>query len=250
MSLQTPTRRQRGFLRANLDQEPERIVVEATTPCPSFILAPPSPEHLVNLHLNAGDWVSDEPEAMIGRMVAILRRVGETSSHPLQLQPVIAYEDDRISEARLISEMVERYGQDLEQAGLTPVRPLNVLADATENGLARFRRARLTVSCSYHVAMTSLLAGIPTMLLAENRYYAQKAAGLRNLFELDGGLVGVEGSAADLEAAAAVLRDGPARAELVDQIRAGAARMVERSDAGRADVRAALAKALDGGVLA
>ena len=133
---------------------------------------------------------------------------------------------------------------------MTPTPPLDVLADATGNGLARFRRARLTVSCSYHVAMTSLLAGIPTMLLAENRYYAQKAAGLRDLFGLDGGLVGVEGTAADSEAAAAVLSDGPARAGLVEQIRVGAARTVERSDAGRADVRAALAKALDGGVLA
>ena len=84
------------------------------------------------------------------------------------------------------------------------------------------------------------------MLLAENRYYEQKAAGLRDLFGLDHGLVGVEGGETDAEAAVAVLADGPARTALVERIRAGAVRMVERCDAGRAAARAALAEALDG----
>ena len=234
------------FLRANLAQEPHRIVVSGDDAVPLLHLGPAVPEYLVNFHINAGEWVSDQPEAVIGRVVAILRRLGEASSRPLELQPVIAYEDDRISEARLISEVMERHRRDLERAGLIPAPPLDVLADATGNSLARFRRARLTVSCSYHVAVTSLLAGIPTMLLAANRYYEQKAAGLRHLFGLDGGLVGVEGTKPDSDAAAAVLRDGPARAALIDQIRAGAVRMVDRCDAGRADVGAALAKALDG----
>ena len=188
----------------------------------------------MNLHLNGGHWVSDESEAMIGRVVAILRRWGKPRSRPLELQPMIAYEDDRISEASLVSEMVERYRPGSRAERVTPVRPLDVLADALRNRLAGFRRGRLTVSCSYHVAVTSLLAGIPTMLLAENRYYEQKAAGVRDLFGLDPGLVGVEGAEPDAESAVAVLADGPARTALVERIGAGAGRRVKRSDAGRA----------------
>lgn len=236
----------REVLRANLAQEPDRIVVSGDDALPLLDHGPAVPEYVVNLHINAGDWVNDEPEAMLGRVVAILRRLGEASSRPLELQPVIAYEDNRISEARLISEVMERHGRDLELAGLTPTPPLDVLADATGNGLARFRRARLTVSCSYHVALTSLLAGIPTMLLAGNPYYDQKAAGLRDLFGLDGGLIGVEGTGPDSDAAVAVISDGPARAALVEQIRTGAARMVEHCDAGRAAVVAGLSESLEG----
>ena len=183
---------------------------------------------------------------MIARVISILRRLGEASSRPLELQPIIAYEDNRISEASLVSEVLARHGDDLERSGVTPARPLDVLADALRNRLAGFRRGRLTVSCSYHVAVTSLLAGIPTMLLAENRYYEQKAAGVRDLFGLDPGLVGVEGAEPDAESAVAVLADGPARTALIERIGAGAGRMVKRSDAGRAAARAALTEAIDG----
>jgi hypothetical protein len=233
-------------LRANLPQDADRIVLSGDDALPLLDRGPAVPEDLVNLHLNAGDWVSDEAEAMIGRVIAILRRLGEASSRPLELQPVIAYEDDRISESSLISEVLGRHRSDLEEVGVTPAAPLEVLADASHNRLAGFRRARLTISCSYHVALTSLLAGIPTMLLAGNRYYEQKSAGLRDLFGLDDGLVGVEGRGTDSEAAVAVLADGPGRRALVEGIRAGAVRMVERCDAGRAAARVALGEALDG----
>jgi Polysaccharide pyruvyl transferase len=233
-------------LRANLPQGADRIVLSGDDALPLLDLGPAVPEDLVNLHLNGGDWVSDEAEAMIGRVIAIVRRLGEASSRPLELQPVVAYEDDRVSEASLISEVLGRHRDDLGQVGVTPITPLEVLADASHNGLAGFRRARLTVSCSYHVALTSLLAGIPTMLLAGNRYYEQKSAGLRDLFGLDEGLVGVAGGETDAEAAVAVLADGPARTALVERIRAGAARTVERCNAGRGAAAAALAEALDG----
>jgi hypothetical protein len=236
------------LLRASFDGDPDRLVLSGDDAVPLLDFGHAAPEPVVNLHLNAGDWVSDDPEQMILGVVAILRRLGESAGERLELQPVIAYEDTRISEAAQMSRVLDRHGDDLERSGLTPIPSLDVLADATGNRLARFRRARLTVTCSYHVALSSLLAGIPTVLLAENGYYDQKAAGLRDLFALDRGLVGVEGTEPDSDAAVAAFRDGPARAALVEQIRAGADRMVERCDAGRAAAGAALAKALEGAV--
>ncbi len=80
---------------------------------PLLNFGPASEEPVVNLHLNGGDWVSDEPEAMIGRVIAILRRLGDVAGAPLELQPVIAYEDRRISE----TEALARHGEALEESG-------------------------------------------------------------------------------------------------------------------------------------
>jgi hypothetical protein len=205
---------------------------------------PAVPAAVINIHLNSGHWVSDEPEEMIARVVAMLRRLGEAWGRPLELQPVVAYEDDRISEAGQVAELIERYRRDLEGAGLTPIPPLELLADAAGDDLRRFRRARFTLSCSYHVALTSLLAGIPTMLLSENRYYDQKSAGLRDLFGLDRSLVGVRGGPEHIEAASEAMNDGPGRAGLIERLRDAGRRVVEHQRAGRADAAAALAGGL------
>lgn len=207
------------------------------------------PQHVaagsvVNLHLNDGVWVSEEPEATQRRIVTLLCELGKAAGEPLELQPVIAYEDPRVSERRLISTLLERYGDRLEDAGLVPVEPVDVLEDALGNGLARFARARLTVSCSYHVTLTSLLAGVPAVLLAENDYYEQKAAGLRDLFQLDAGLVGVRGTAADASVAVEALMDGPARNALLAHLQEHSRQVVERFDRGRAALSAEIVEAL------
>ncbi|HEX6229011.1 MAG TPA: hypothetical protein VFZ41_06055, partial [Solirubrobacterales bacterium] len=163
----------------------------------------------------------------------------------LRLQPVAAYEDPRVSETLQVTALLERRGAELEASGLTPApAPLDILEDAADNSLGRFRRARLTISCSYHVALSSLLAGIPTILLAENPNYEQKAAGLRDLFGLEPGLVGVSVAEADAEAAAAVLVDGAPRSSLVAHLRARSRRVVDRQERGRATVVEALAAGL------
>jgi polysaccharide pyruvyl transferase WcaK-like protein len=201
-------------------------------------------EAVVNLHLNDGIWVSDDPRAMAGRIAALVAQLGRATSASLELQPVIAYEDWRVSERRLAGDMLDEFGEELERAGLRPVGPVDILEDAIDNGLARFRRARFTVSCSYHVTLTSLMAGIPALLLAENDYYEQKAAGLRELFGLDRGLIGSAAAPADAEAAAQVLVDGPARTALVAHLRTQARAVVQRYERGRAEVAAALVRGL------
>lgn len=204
-------------------------------------------EPVVNLHLNDGIWVSDDPDGMAARVASMLEDVGRTVGTPLRLQPVIAYEDPRVSERRAIAALIGRFGSELEGAGYAIADPVDLLGDAIDGKLAEFRRARLTVACSYHVTLTSLLSGMPTVLFAANEYYEQKALGLRGLFGFaDESLLGTSGGAEDAEAAAQRLVDGSARGEARVHLQAAAARVVERWERGRAAVEEALAGALRG----
>ena len=77
--------------------------------------------------------------------------------------------------------------------------------------------AELTVATSYHVALSSLLAGVPAILVSENDYYSQKAQGLAHDFALPPALFPHPGLE-PREAASAVLHaladaDGPLRRE-------------------------------------
>lgn len=232
------------YVRTHVSDGRRRVALAGDDAIPCLLGAPTDPETVVNLHLNYGDWVSDDPEAMAARIVALLQALGERSGARLDLQPVVAYEDSYVSERRSLSALLGRHEAELRASGLDPIEPLDALADAADNGLARFARARLTVSCSYHVALTSLLAGIPAVLLVENAYYDQKAEALRDLFELDDTLVGVRDAPASATAAAEVLVDGPPRSALVDHLRARSERLVARHELGREALTAALVAGL------
>jgi hypothetical protein len=210
-----------------------------------FLERPPAePKAVLNVHVNDGSWISDEPASLPGKIARLVRDLGTASEQPLELQPIVAYEDPRVSERRIVSDLLEQKGGALEKAGLQLAEPLDVLEDAIGNDLAGFKRARLTVSCSYHVTLTSLLAGIPTVLLAQNDYYAQKAAGLRDLFQLSAAHVGVSCIPEDSRAAIEVLVEGPARATLVAHLQIQAQRVTACFDRGRATLSAALAESL------
>jgi hypothetical protein len=220
----------------------DRAAVELVADDAIPLLAPGDAieEATVNVHLNAGDWVGVEPRAF----ARFLCEVGREAGSPLALRPVIAYEDPRVSETAQIEQLLHVHCDDLRRSGLRPAEPVNALADVCGDGVTAQRRARLTISCSYHVALTSLLAGIPTVLLAENGYYDQKAAGLRHLFDLEPGLVGVGGTDTDASAAAAALRDGETRERLTSHLRRRAPEVVALQARGRERVAAALGHAL------
>lgn len=204
-------------------------------------------DSVVNLHLNDGIWVSDDPDAMTERIVALLAWLPEAAQRRLTLQPVIAYEDPRVSERRAHAALRERFGDKLGNAGYVFADPLDVLDEAIGCELAGFQRAWLTVACSYHVTLTSLLSGMPTVLLADNEYYEQKALGLRHLFGLGGGcagLIGARGAPADAASVASVLVDDDARAGLEAHLDARARPLRERHERGRRLVRDSLAAAL------
>ena len=57
------------------------------------------------------------------------------------------------------------------------LRPAGLDAAAVELGAAS-----LTVACSYHAALTSLMLCLPTLMITHNPYYEQKTAGLLDAF--------------------------------------------------------------------
>lgn len=232
------------YMRHQVPVAADRTELAGDDALPFLDREPIESQPIVNLHVNDGSWVSDDPAPIGGKVVALLRELGGAAGEPLELQPVIAYEDPRVSERSVVTSLLDHQGEQLQDAGLTPVEPLDILDDALANDLSRFRRARLTVSCSYHVTLTSLLAGIPVVLLAQNDYYAQKAAGLRDLFDLGPTLVGVPGTAEDAAAAIEALVEGPARAKLIAHLRNRSRQVAERFERGRAVLSAALADSL------
>lgn len=198
------------------------------------------PRGNVNFHLNLSGWISEDAARLEARIVRFLCNLADATDRPLKLQPVVAYEDPRISERAELERFLDRHGDELEAHGVSAVAALDILDDAVRGGLGGFRSAQMTVSCSYHVTLTSLLAGIPAVLLSDNSYYDQKAAGLRDLFGIAPGLIGVRGSAEDARTAAEALSDGPARAEVVAAVGRGRQDVVARHEAAREMLLAAM----------
>jgi hypothetical protein len=120
---------------------------------------------------------------MRGFAVGLLAELARILGRPLRVRPLLAYLDPRVDERpgleRFADACSER-GIEVEEARV--LRPASLAEDARA-----LSRALLTVSCSYHVALTSLLLGVPTLILRDNPYYDQKARGLLDDFGLPDG---------------------------------------------------------------
>lgn len=132
----------------------------------------------VNLHFSDHDWVTGEAQELLELYVEVLAELGEHLGRPLVAQPLIAYRDPRVDEspaaARLATALAER---EIEVREPLVLRPADLGRAAAELGAASF-----SVACSYHVALTSLMLGLPTLIVAHNPFYEQKAAGLLDAF--------------------------------------------------------------------
>lgn len=128
----------------------------------------------VNVHFAEHSWVTDEPEAVRNFDVGLLAELQRISGRSLRVRPLLAYLDPRVDERpgweRFAAACAE---QGIEVGEARVLRPATVADEAAE-----LSRAFLTVSSSFHVALTALLLGVPTMLLRDNPYYDQKAKGL------------------------------------------------------------------------
>jgi len=135
---------------------------------------------VVNLHFAEHSWVTDEPEAVRSFDLGLLSELQRIADRPLRVRPLLAYLDPRVDERpgweRFAAACAER-GIEVGEARI--LRPATVAAEAPE-----LSRAFLTVSSSFHVALTSLLLGVPALLLRDNPYYDQKAKGLLADFDL------------------------------------------------------------------
>jgi polysaccharide pyruvyl transferase WcaK-like protein len=132
----------------------------------------------INLHYTEHDWVTGEAQSLLDFYADLLAELGQRLGRPVLAQPLVAYLDPRVDEqpaARRLAGALAARG--IEARPPTVLRPAGLGAAAAEIG-----RASLTVACSYHAALTSLMLGLPTLPVAHNPYYEQKAAGLLDAF--------------------------------------------------------------------
>lgn len=209
---------------------------------PSPDAAPaPGGRLLVNVHFAEHDWVSERPQALLGFCAGLLAELGRLTELPVLARPLIAYRDGRVDERPAIGRLREAcsgLGVDVAEPQL--LRPADLTAAA-----ASLREASLTVSCSYHVALTSLMLGVPALLLADNPYYEQKAAGLRDAFDLPAAFVSASSADPVPRAGeiAAILLDAGRSTALRDGLAAGAGRLRRRRAATEAELLARLGAA-------
>ena len=128
----------------------------------------------VNLHFGGHDWVTGDADAALEFDLGLLAELARLAGRPLRVRPLLAYVDPRIDERP----GVERLAAECGGRGIEVAEP-RLLRPASIDGLAgEIGAADLTLSSSYHVALTSLLLGVPAVLLRDNDYYEQKARGL------------------------------------------------------------------------
>lgn len=195
----------------------------------------------LNLHFAEHDWVVERPSAALAFHAGFLAELRRLAGRPLVAQPLIAYLDRRVDERPAL----ERLRAACAAAGVELLEPLLLRPGGLEALAPRIGEASLTLSCSYHVALTSLMLGVPAVLLGDNPYYEQKAAGLAAEFGLPPAFAPAAGSdpaGAALEVAALVL-DGERAAALRRQVAAGADRLRRRRADGATRVLAELAAA-------
>ena len=134
----------------------------------------------INLHFAEHDWVSEHPDAVLDFYTCFLAELGRLAGLPVVAHPLIAYLDGRVDERRSVGRLRDTCAErGIKVAESLVLRPTGLAAAAP--GL---RQASLTLSCSYHVALTSLMLEVPAVLIGDNTYYEQKAAGLSEAFGL------------------------------------------------------------------
>lgn len=177
----------------------------------------------VNLHFAEHEWVTDRPADALGFYTGFLDELRRSSGRPLTLQPLIAYLDGRIDERAAAERLRGACASIAEIENPVVLRPAGLAAAAPRLG-----GAHLTLSSSYHVALTSLMLAVPALLLGDNPYYEQKAAGLVADFGLPAAFAPTakaDASAVAREVAEAVL-DARRAAELRRKLEAGGERLL------------------------
>ena len=154
----------------------------------------------INLHYTEHDWVTSEAEPLLGFYVELLAELSRLLERPVVAQPLIAYLDPRVDE----QPAAWRLGDALSARGVEVRAPIVLQPARLGAAAAEMGAASLTIACSYHAALASLMLGLPTLTVAHNPYYEQKVAGLQDAFGQPEGFAIRPG--ADPAACAALLR--------------------------------------------
>ncbi|HEY3491780.1 MAG TPA: polysaccharide pyruvyl transferase family protein, partial [Solirubrobacterales bacterium] len=128
----------------------------------------------VNVHFAEHGWITDSPETARAFDVRLLAELSRLAHRPVRVRPLLAYLDSRIDERPGL----ERFAAACAASGIELTEPRVLRPAGIAELIGDLGGAALTVSSSYHVALTSLLLAIPAVILRDNEYYAQKADGL------------------------------------------------------------------------
>jgi len=176
----------------------------------------------LNLHFAEHEWVTERPHAVLDFYAGFLAELGRLAQRPLTVQPLIAYSDSRVDERAGL----ERFVNACAAIGGEVTEPLVLRPTSLAAATTLLSQARLTLSCSYHVALTSLMLEVPAVLIGDNAYYEQKAAGLREDFGLPAAFT--VATTADPAATAAAVAAALLGDELRRNLAAGSQRLRER----------------------
>ena len=211
-----------------------RVPPAASTPGPGDALR-------VNLHFAEHEWVSEKAPAVLDFYAGFVAELNRLVDRPLIAQPLIAYLDRHVDERTA----VRRLGDACARLGVEVAEPLLLRPATLTEWEARLREGSVTLSCSYHVALTSLMLRVPAVLLRDSAYYAQKASGLAADFDLPAAFTPVAGDdpAATAGEVAAALPGGDGATALRERLAAGAERLRERRATAEIDLLGHLAGA-------
>ena len=138
----------------------------------------------VDLHLTGESYAITDGPRLGGLATDLLTAIQRETGTHVSVRLVVAYQDRRISEGPFMEDFAAEFLKSASEAG----RFSFTVEDATTRRIEdpRWERWRpdLTISCSYHVAMTSLLHEVPVVYLVETDYYRQKAMSLQAGFGL------------------------------------------------------------------
>lgn len=193
----------------------------------------------VNVHFAEHEWVTDSPDAAREFDVRLLAELSRLAGQPLRVRPLLAYLDPRIDERPGL----ERFATSCAENGIELIEPSVLRPRGIDELLEQLSKTALTVSSSYHVALTSLLAAVPTAILRDNDYYAQKARGLLADFGLPGEFAprSNDDPVAIARAIAPHLLDSQVRGQTLRRLEAAAYRMRQRRIMTEARLMAAIA---------
>jgi hypothetical protein len=202
---------------------------------------------VLNLHVCPGDWVNADAEATLDYLRRFVIALAREHGPAVVVQPLIAYDDPvLLSERPASADLTAAIARSLPEARIAEPTAFEV-GDLGRTG-AIVRRAALTLSCSYHVALSSLMLEVPAVLVRGGLYYGQKADGLRRDFSLPRELAPAlddEPEAAAAAAARAVGLGDLGAPGLGRELAEGRALAIRRRDALEAELEPVLSGLLD-----
>jgi hypothetical protein len=133
-------------------------------------------------HINLAHCSADSAEVRLSRVVRSLAAVARHLGAGVTCELLVACQSDRVREREAAEQFQACYAR-LASTGEAPpltFRRRDIFEEAVRGTFQL--GASFLVTCSYHVALSGLLSHCPTVLLAENDDYRQKAAGLAEAF--------------------------------------------------------------------